>query len=147
MIAEAHLKSGEEWEQKIIREHLLQNGDIVFPFNSPPPFLSSSISTHNNNNINNQRLSQQKLPYNQFIDILKKFQPSEEERKNKRYFIYQPTFIVPIEFYQHFGFGEEIKFSTCYPDFIQIIFKEEISHDNRNNQSNDLSIISKQNHE
>jgi hypothetical protein len=134
-IVEAHLRSGEDWENVIVNEHLRQKGHFVITANSVSLLSSSSLlpstptpatATTTISRESELRLSQQKISYEQFIWILKNFTPPKDKSKNTRYFIYQPTFIVPLEFYRKFDIcGTDIEFSTCYPDFIEIIFSED----------------------
>jgi hypothetical protein len=129
--AEAHIRSGEEWETVIVNQHLRQKGHVVFSSDSQPPVRGLT-----NGGESETRLSQQKIPYDKFIDILKNYTPPKDKSQNTRFFIYQPTLIVPIEFYQQFGIQcEDIKFSTCYPDLVEIVFSEDCEKGKRTFES------------
>lgn len=69
------------------------------------------------------KLSAQKIDYQEFILILKTFK--YEPIEGKRYFIYQPTVIIPQDFYEKFNVPSyKVTFSNCYPDFMELKWTE-----------------------
>ncbi len=104
-LGKAHIDSGEAWEETIVQTLLTERGHQVFTATSKDQLAL--------------KLSAQKIDYQEFITILKTFK--YEAIEGKRYFIYQPTVIIPQEFYEKFNVPSyKVTFSNCYPDFMEL---------------------------
>eukprot|EP01130_Rhizamoeba_saxonica_P017769 TRINITY_DN8694_c0_g1_i1.p1 TRINITY_DN8694_c0_g1~~TRINITY_DN8694_c0_g1_i1.p1 ORF type:complete len:1695 (-),score=299.25 TRINITY_DN8694_c0_g1_i1:22-4836(-) len=100
----ALMESGEAWEE-ILVNHINFSGDLIY-------------TSQTQNDVD---LSQRKIAYFEFIDILRSLK--KKKFTGKRCFIYQPELFVPDILYSRYGLSKSnITFSNCYPDFLEVFF-------------------------
>lgn len=115
-VGEKFRRGGDTWEEVILKQ-LDSAGHKVWK--GEPPKTGSATA----------RLSDAKIDFNSFMNILENLKPDEGEQE-KRYFIYQPTLIAVPSFCESLGLQKSsISFSSCYPDFVEVSFEKTSSPD------------------